>query len=69
VTTTGTDSDFDVKLFDVYPNDYPNPGESHDSERLLDVSPAKMGGYKYLDYALERREKRSRISSRCASPS
>jgi uncharacterized protein len=25
VSTTGTDSDFIVKLIDVYPNDYPNP--------------------------------------------
>ena len=25
VSTSGTDSDFDVKLIDVYPNDYPNP--------------------------------------------
>lgn len=33
VSTSGTDSDFDVKLIDVYPNDYPdpdpNPGEIH----------------------------------------
>ncbi len=26
VSTTGTDSDFDVKLIDVYPGDYPDPG-------------------------------------------
>ena len=25
VSTSGTDSDFDVKLIDVYPDDYPNP--------------------------------------------
>lgn len=25
VSTSGTDSDFDVKLIDVYPNDYPDP--------------------------------------------
>jgi hypothetical protein len=25
VSTSGTDSDFDVKLLDVYPNDYPDP--------------------------------------------
>lgn len=33
VSTSGTDSDFDVKLIDVYPNDYPdpdpNPAEIH----------------------------------------
>jgi putative CocE/NonD family hydrolase len=26
VSTSGTDSDFDVKLIDVYPDDYPSPG-------------------------------------------
>ena len=25
VSTSGTDSDFMVKLIDVYPNDFPNP--------------------------------------------
>jgi len=40
VSTTGTDSDFDVKLIDVYPNDYPDP----------DPNPTKvhMGGYQRL---------------------
>jgi putative CocE/NonD family hydrolase len=40
VSTTGTDSDFIVKLIDVYPGDYPNP----------DPNPAKvqMGGYQQL---------------------
>jgi putative CocE/NonD family hydrolase len=42
VTTTGTDSDFDVKLIDVYPNDYPDP------EKSLDAPPVKMGGYQEL---------------------
>jgi uncharacterized protein len=45
VATTGTDSDFDVKLIDVYPNDYPDP--EHDDKRL-DVPPIKMGGYQEL---------------------
>jgi uncharacterized protein len=45
VTTTGTDSDFDVKLIDVYPNNYPDP--EHDDKRL-DVPPIKMGGYQEL---------------------
>ncbi len=48
VTTTGTDSDFDVKLIDVYPNNYPDPVESHDGEHLLDAPPVKMGGYQEL---------------------
>ena len=40
VSTSGTDSDFVVKLIDVYPNDYPNP----------DPNPADlhMGGYQQL---------------------
>ncbi len=40
VSTSGTDSDFVVKLIDVYPNDYPDP----------DPNPARirMGGYQQL---------------------
>ncbi len=40
VATTGTDSDFVVKLIDVYPGDYPNP----------DPNPKRveMGGYQQL---------------------
>ena len=40
VSTTGTDSDWVVKLVDVYPDDYPNP----------DPNPADvtMGGYQQL---------------------
>jgi putative CocE/NonD family hydrolase len=40
VSTSGTDSDFVVKLIDVYPNDYPNP----------DPNPKDlhMGGYQQL---------------------
>ena len=40
VSTSGTDSDFDVKLIDVYPNDYPEP----------DPNPMKihMGGYQQM---------------------
>ncbi len=40
VSTTGTDSDWVVKLIDVYPDDYPNP----------DPNPAgvRMGGYQQL---------------------
>jgi putative CocE/NonD family hydrolase len=39
-STSGTDSDFIVKLIDVYPNDYPNP----------DPNPARlqMGGYQQM---------------------
>jgi putative CocE/NonD family hydrolase len=40
VSTSGTDSDFDVKVIDVYPMDYPNP----------DPNPKdlEMGGYQQL---------------------
>jgi putative CocE/NonD family hydrolase len=40
VSTTGTDSDFDVKLIDVYPDDYPDP----------QPNPAHlhMGGYQQM---------------------
>jgi uncharacterized protein len=40
VSTSGTDSDFDVKLIDVYPNDYPDP----------DPNPAEIrrAGYQQL---------------------
>lgn len=37
VSTTGTDSDWVVKLIDVYPHDYPNPSAG-----------MKMGGYQQL---------------------
>jgi len=40
VSTTGTDSDFDVKLIDVYPNDYPDPDPNPEKVR--------MAGYQQL---------------------
>jgi hypothetical protein len=40
VSTSGTDSDFVVKLIDVYPDDYPNPDPN--------PSGVKMGGYEQL---------------------
>jgi putative CocE/NonD family hydrolase len=40
VSTTGTDSDFVVKLVDVYPDDFPNPAPNPDRVR--------MGGYQQL---------------------
>jgi uncharacterized protein len=55
VSTSGTDSDFDVKLIDVYPNDYPDSKldavkpEDRDKPRT-DVGPPSftMGGYEQL---------------------
>ncbi len=40
VSTSGTDSDWIVKLIDVYPNDYPDPKEN--------PTQVKMGGYQQL---------------------
>ena len=51
VSTTGSDSDFVVKLIDVYPGDYPDP--EPDAERRTEPSPLRpppfrMGGYQQL---------------------
>jgi putative CocE/NonD family hydrolase len=40
VSTTGTDSDWIIKLIDVYPNDYPDPSPN--------PTGVKMGGYQQL---------------------
>jgi hypothetical protein len=49
VASSGTDSDFDVKLIDVYPDDYPDPADSsHGNKRILDAPPLHMGGYQQL---------------------
>jgi len=46
VSTTGTDSDFVVKLIDVYPNDYPTP--TAPSGQAVRSDAVKMGGYQQL---------------------
>jgi hypothetical protein len=49
VATTGTDSDFVVKLIDVYPNDYPNPESGAPTgKRVIDAPALQMGGYQEL---------------------
>lgn len=55
VSTTGTDSDWDVKLIDVYPPDYPDskfdaPKQDDRNARRTDVPPPSftMGGYQQL---------------------
>ncbi len=53
VSTTGTDSDFDVKLIDVYPPDYPDSKQDRPEERdkpRKDVGAPEfaMGGYQQL---------------------
>ncbi len=46
IASSGTDSDFDVKLIDVYPEDYPDPPDTaHANKRILDAPPLHMGGY------------------------
>jgi len=47
VSTTGTDSDWVVKLVDVYPDDYPlQPGEADDGNGR--TAHSRMGGYQQL---------------------
>ena len=53
VSTSGTDSDWDVKLIDVYPPDYPESkldARPDDRSRPTDVAPPSfvMGGYEQL---------------------
>jgi len=49
VASTGTDSDFDVKLIDVYPEDYANSGDGAEpNKRILSAPPLLMGGYEQL---------------------
>ncbi|HEU5457157.1 MAG TPA: CocE/NonD family hydrolase [Terracidiphilus sp.] len=49
IASTGTDSDFDVKLIDVYPGDYPDPEEStHGNKHIQDAPPLHMGNYQEL---------------------
>jgi putative CocE/NonD family hydrolase len=49
IASSGTDSDFDVKLIDVYPEDYPDPDESlNGNKRILDAPPLHMGGYQQM---------------------
>ena len=49
VASSGTDSDFDVKLIDVYPDDTPDPDPAvAGNKRILDAPPLHMGGYQQL---------------------
>ena len=49
IASTGTDSDFVVKLIDVYPENYPNPPEeATGNKRILSAPPLLMGGYEQL---------------------
>lgn len=49
ISSTGTDSDFVVKLIDVYPNDYPDaPDATSGNKRILGMPPLHMGGYQEM---------------------
>src|SRR5215831_17252402 len=48
VASTGTDSDFVVKLIDVYPNNYPDNETADASKRIMDAPSVRMGGYQQL---------------------
>jgi uncharacterized protein len=49
IASSATDSDFDVKLIDVYPDNYPDPEDSmRGNKRVLDAPPLRMGGYQQL---------------------
>jgi putative CocE/NonD family hydrolase len=45
IASSGTDSDFVVKLIDVYPEDYPS---APPNKRVMDSPPLFMGGYQQL---------------------
>ncbi len=49
VASSGTDSDFDVKLIDVYPEDAPDPDPATaGNKRILGAPPLQMGGYQQM---------------------
>jgi putative CocE/NonD family hydrolase len=47
IASSGTDSDFDVKLIDVYPDEDPDTGTAP-NKRVIDALPLHMGGYEQL---------------------
>jgi hypothetical protein len=48
IASSGTDSDFVVKLIDVYPDNYPDTQTAAGGKRILDAPPLHMGGYQQL---------------------
>lgn len=48
VSSSGTDSDFVVKLIDVYPEDYPDNELANAGKGVLDAPTVRMGGYQQL---------------------
>jgi putative CocE/NonD family hydrolase len=48
IASTGTDADFDVKLIDVYPDDYVDPNAEPQGRRATATPPVIMTGYQML---------------------
>jgi putative CocE/NonD family hydrolase len=48
IASSGTDSDFVVKLIDVYPDNFPDNEPVDTSKRIIDKPPVRMGGYQQL---------------------
>jgi putative CocE/NonD family hydrolase len=48
IASTGTDSDFVMKLIDVYPNDTPDWAATEANRRAIGALPLHMGGYEQL---------------------
>jgi len=49
IASSGTDSDFVVKLIDVYPDNYTAPEDTtRPNKRVMDAPPLHMGGYQEL---------------------
>jgi len=48
IASTGTDSDFIVKLIDVYPENYKSPDEENEGKRVTGAPPVFLAGYQML---------------------
>ncbi len=48
IASSGTDSDFVVKLIDVYPDDYPDNAPANAGKGVLATPSVRMGGYQQL---------------------
>lgn len=48
ISSTGTDSDFVVKLIDVYPDDFPDNDPADTTKRIVSAPSVRMGGYQQL---------------------
>jgi uncharacterized protein len=48
ISSSGTDSDFVVKLIDVYPDNAPDADGTPSGKRILDAPPLHMSGYQQL---------------------